>query len=34
MRPTFSHLQVEALHAAMMAILAEFRYLQALGQNI
>jgi len=28
------HLQVEALHAALSAILAEFRYLQAIGQNI
>lgn len=28
------HLQVEALHAALTAILAEFRYLQAIGQNI
>lgn len=28
------HLQVEAHHAALTAILAEFRYLQAIGQNI
>lgn len=28
------HLQVEALRAALTAILAEFRYLQAIGQNI
>ncbi|MEY2409349.1 MAG: murein peptide amidase [Verrucomicrobiota bacterium] len=28
------HLQVEALHAALTTILAEFRYLQAIGQNI
>lgn len=28
------HLQVEALHAGLAAILAEFRYLQAIGQNI
>jgi hypothetical protein len=28
------HLQVEALHAALAGILVEFRYLQAIGQNI
>ena len=28
------HLQVEALHAALKAILAEFRYLQAIAQNL
>ena len=28
------HLQVEAHHSALTAILAEFRYLQAIGQNI
>ncbi|MCI0540479.1 MAG: succinylglutamate desuccinylase/aspartoacylase family protein [Verrucomicrobiales bacterium] len=28
------HLQVEAYHTALTAILAEFRYLQAIGQNI
>ncbi len=33
-RASSVHLQVEAHHAALMAILAEFRYLQAIGQNI
>ena len=28
------HLQVEALHVALTTILAEFRYLQVIGQNI
>jgi hypothetical protein len=33
-RASSVHLQVEAQHAALAAILAEFRYLQAIGQNI